>query len=67
MYGAQGQDVSISIHAPREGGDFTKQEFDPWRDISIHAPREGGDNDVAADIICTINISIHAPREGGDH
>ena len=44
MYGAQGQDVSISIHAPREGGDFQQIVAVRGVDtISIHAPREGGD------------------------
>ena len=34
----------ISIHAPREGSDFTPSSSQPaqiW--ISIHAPREGSD------------------------
>ena len=34
---------SISIHAPREGGDGGRQRRKHWRGISIHAPREGGD------------------------
>ena len=35
---------SISIHAPREGGDPKKPHWHVlWRYISIHAPREGGD------------------------
>ena len=33
----------ISIHAPREGGDFPAQRDADGRRISIHAPREGGD------------------------
>ena len=34
----------ISIHAPREGGDYRdKSKADRKRSISIHAPREGGD------------------------
>ena len=33
----------ISIHAPREGGDYTAGFYDGQLDISIHAPREGGD------------------------
>ena len=35
--------LKISIHAPREGGDFITLET--WKKfyISIHAPREGGD------------------------
>ena len=34
---------SISIHAPREGGDVLMRAYDAWVYISIHAPREGGD------------------------
>ena len=34
---------NISIHAPREGGDFSKAAGLPEQRISIHAPREGGD------------------------
>ena len=58
--------LRISIHAPREGGDFEGRGVDDRGNISIHAPREGGDwwpidgYDPASD------ISIHAPREGGD-
>ena len=34
----------ISIHAPREGGDFISHKlFIAVPVISIHAPREGGD------------------------
>ena len=33
----------ISIHAPREGGDYYKLFDTRYRRISIHAPREGGD------------------------
>ena len=34
----------ISIHAPREGGDFRLSSAKTSSDISIHAPREGGDD-----------------------
>ena len=58
--------TKISIHAPREGGDFLiLSKVVPSAVISIHAPREGGD--VARrrlDVL--LLISIHAPREGGD-
>ena len=57
---------TISIHAPREGGD-TGRIFHSPGDlcISIHAPREGGDRRIGlADP--PRYISIHAPREGGD-
>ena len=59
-------DSTISIHAPREGGDAK-----PFCQllhhicISIHAPREGGDCPNRARK-GEIMISIHAPREGGD-
>ena len=35
--------VIISIHAPREGGDYHLPPFLAGFLISIHAPREGGD------------------------
>ena len=34
---------SISIHAPREGGDKQNRLDEKAWEISIHAPREGGD------------------------
>ena len=34
---------SISIHAPREGGDGVTTSTAMVQEISIHAPREGGD------------------------
>ena len=34
----------ISIHAPREGGDYDNRKMAMTNDISIHAPREGGDS-----------------------
>ena len=34
---------AISIHAPREGGDYMITPSLPYSNISIHAPREGGD------------------------
>ena len=56
---------SISIHAPREGGDLldaVQQRGGLF--ISIHAPREGGDARGGYTNIW-MHISIHAPREGG--
>ena len=35
--------VYISIHAPREGGDYVTKSGECYHYISIHAPREGGD------------------------
>ena len=59
-------DTGISIHAAREGGDYTtfvqSAKADP---ISIHAAREGGDC-YAAISQHKCGISIHAAREGGD-
>ena len=39
----QTKDKSISIHAPREGGDADTGLIEARSKISIHAPREGGD------------------------
>ena len=36
-------DIAISIHAAREGGDTFRGYILRPRDISIHAAREGGD------------------------
>ena len=58
--------ASISIHAPREGGDTEdKAPTTPLEKISIHAPREGGDLPRHKGQKPQ-KISIHAPREGGD-
>ena len=56
----------ISIHAPREGGDYCRRFFRQGIFISIHAPREGGD-DCRKGYHGPGIISIHAPREGGDY
>ena len=37
----------ISIHAPREGGDYRNRYAYGDTNISIHAPREGGDTGIA--------------------
>ena len=46
------KELDISIHAPREGGDYQwALDAATLKVISIHAPREGGDptvEDVAA-------------------
>ena len=36
--------ATISIHAPREGGDQATEKLSDNSEISIHAPREGGDD-----------------------
>ena len=57
----------ISIHAPREGGDWVYSLQGTWAcNISIHAPREGGDEVLCKIPSTALYISIHAPREGGD-
>ena len=41
------KDLNISIHAPREGGDYQYSADDVVANfISIHAPREGGDANI---------------------
>ena len=57
---------TISIHAPREGGDRFQFPQPNWTMISIHAPREGGDGGTRRRSTGKAKISIHAPREGGD-
>ena len=57
---------SISIHAPREGGDDGETATPHRIFISIHAPREGGDAVIPLQADAPLRISIHAPREGGD-
>ena len=58
---------TISIHAPREGGDSMAGRYSTFlRAISIHAPREGGDAQISRNTPSILRISIHAPREGGD-
>ena len=58
--------TAISIHAPREGGDFYMAALLTSLGISIHAPREGGDPEYGYVLGGCHGISIHAPREGGD-
>ena len=58
--------LTISIHAPREGGDVCVNLVCIIVRISIHAPREGGDANYRQGIYHVNRISIHAPREGGD-
>ena len=60
------QQLGISIHAAREGGDQPdKYTVTATRQISIHAAREGGDFLFAPTFGHSV-ISIHAAREGGD-
>ena len=59
--------LSISIHAPREGGDDHPPNDSPKDAISIHAPREGGDTRRYRGIEYPEQLSIHAPRVGGEN
>ena len=59
-------DDSISIHAPREGGDFhdiLASFITPY--FNPRPPRGGRPNVTGYNVYIT-EISIHAPREGGD-
>ena len=58
--------ISISIHAPREGGDDIGgvQLIDV--DISIHAPREGGDSTRLLMSGTPVDFNPRPPR-GGRH
>ena len=57
--------VIISIHAPREGGDF-HDALDDCRacGISIHAPREGGDSSAASTTTSSSYFNPRPPRGG---
>ena len=56
---------SISIHAPREGGDFSLWPFgDRSMLISIHAPARGATADTGIHPAHKRRISIHAPAWG---
>jgi len=56
---------SVSIRAPREGGDFHGLNPDALTVVSIRAPREGGDR-RGRRARERGGVSIRAPREGGD-
>ena len=56
----------ISIHAPREGGDYQAGPVVPqYRHFNPRPPR-GGRRQIDAPCASARCISIHAPREGGD-
>ena len=55
----------ISIHAPREGGDYLAALRDGQiLQISIHAPREGGDAAVIHFCPAIFNFNPRPPRGG---
>ena len=63
----QDQSSSISIHAPREGGDPSLQPTNIVdAGISIHAPREGGDAESLKKLYDQIDFNPRPPR-GGRH
>ena len=55
---------SISIHAPREGGDITHIPVAVDVSISIHAPREGGDYFSIFFRFAPPNFNPRPPRGG---
>ena len=57
---------SISIHAPREGGDCRRRGFRPLLRYFNPRPPRGGRQRHLAGVKTSFTISIHAPREGGD-
>ena len=59
--------LSISIHAPREGGDCYLKIPDFFLIISIHAPREGGDQSRKAERQGTLYFNPRPPRGGRLH
>ena len=56
--------VKISIHAPREGGDFDLYANGATVAISIHAPREGGDVPHGINAALHRNFNPRPPRGG---
>ena len=55
----------ISIHAPREGGDFDNTICERLAAyISIHAPREGGDTEIILHIEQEADFNPRPPRGG---
>ena len=56
--------MSISIHAPREGGDEFAANLLDLTTISIHAPREGGDADLFGGGTWERNFNPRPPRGG---
>ena len=55
---------SISIHAPREGGDAAEKIMQQSNGISIHAPREGGDKFGKLSRIIVEYFNPRPPRGG---
>ena len=58
--------LGISIHAPREGGDFIDEVSLIWDNHFNPRPPRGGRRQQSGKQYTDTGISIHAPREGGD-
>ena len=58
--------VTISIHAPREGGDVIQAASAVRLPNFNPRPPRGGRLGLKTVVAGSIGISIHAPREGGD-
>ena len=56
--------LGISIHAPREGGDYAVIRPPKTQSISIHAPREGGDFAILAASRHAGDFNPRPPRGG---
>ena len=56
----------ISIHAPREGGDYKSVRGRTCTDKFQSTPPARGATADLQNLKDRCNISIHAPREGGD-
>ena len=59
-------EFSISIHAPREGGDCSRHTLQGEKHIFQSTPPARGATSHFGLVDSYTNISIHAPREGGD-
>ena len=57
--------IPISIHAPREGGDYVALMEIGSIIISIHAPREGGDAAAGCDLYQNCGYFNPRPPRGG--
>ena len=57
----------ISIHAPREGGDYVFAPGPHHGKISIHAPREGGDFMFLRRGPITVRFQSTPPARGATH
>ena len=66
MVGLGATMLKISIHAPREGGDFTQEEYDYLKSRFQSTPPARGATPSSRRSWDSTLISIHAPREGGD-